>query len=360
MDAASRRRGETGILRALEEGVLRVRSGRVIEANIAMRSMLERGDVLGTAISELFADVAGRPLAALRTLETARLRTPGGQLKPVSVRRATDEVFIIVDRSRERRLEEEVWALGGVRPGTPDPLAPLAGEVAALLEHELHTVYTAVRGQLRLLAEKAGALDPEQRECLHGALRAAERGDALACNLVALLRGECSELASVRKPLGLHDVLRRAALQCRPLLEAAGVSAELDLGAEDDQVLGDADWLEQVFVNLLSNAARFAPRGSAIQIHTSLVQLGERESLCAAVRDAGPGVPAADAERIFAPFVRGDSSGGIGLGLAICRRAVGAHGGTIEAVPGNGGLFRVLLPHSTEKPACAPGARGGA
>jgi len=357
MDAASGRRGEKGILRALEEGVLRVRAGRVIEANTAMRSLLERGDVLGTAISELFADIAGRPLVALRTLETARLRTPSGQLKAVSVRRATDEVFIVIDRSRERRLEEEVWALGGGRRSASDPLALLAGEVAALLEHELHTVYTAVRGQLRLLAENAGGLGPEQRECLHGALRAAERGDALACNLVALLRGECSELASVRKPLALHHVLRRAAALCRPRLEAAGVTIQLDLEAEDDQLLGDADWLEQVFVNLLSNAGRFAPPGSAVLVHTSLVQLGERESICATVRDSGPGVPAGDEERIFAPFVRGSASGGLGLGLAICRRAVSAHGGSIEAVPGDGGLFRVLLPHSGEKPA---GPSGGA
>jgi signal transduction histidine kinase len=71
-------------------------------------------------------------------------------------------------------------------------------------------------------------------------------------------------------------------------------------------------------------------------------------------------VPAADAERIFAPFVRASGSAGIGLGLAICRRAIGAHGGTIEAVPGAGGLFRVLLPHSTEKHAGAPRADGAA
>jgi signal transduction histidine kinase len=348
MDAGSGRRAEPGLLRALEEGVLRVRGGRIIEANLAMRGMLERGDVLGVGVSELFADAGGKPLAALRTLEAARLRTPAGQLKPVSVRRATDEVFIIVDRSRERRLEEEVWSLGGARSAAANPLAPLASEVAALLEHELATVYTAVRGHLRLLAEKAGpALDEAQRDCLHGALRAAERGNALAHNLVALARGECSDLASVRKPLALHAVVRRAAALALPAFEAAGAKLELDLAAEDDQLVGDADWLEHVFLNLLGNASRFAPRGSAVAVHTSLVQLAEGESLCAAVQDAGPGVAAADAERIFEPFVRGSgAAGGLGLGLALCRRAVVAHGGTIEAVSGGGGLFRVLLPRS--------------
>jgi signal transduction histidine kinase len=345
MDAGGRPT-EPGVLRALEEGVLRVRAGRVVEANLAMRGMLERGDVLGRSVSELFADAAGRPLAALRTLEAARLRTPAGQLRPVSLRRATDEVFIVVDRSRERRLEEEVWALGGGRPVAADPLAPLGSEIAALLEHELSTVYTALRGQLRLLAATlASALGEEQRECLHAALRAAERGDALARNLVSLLRGECSDLASVRKPIRLHEVVRRAAALSRPLLGTAELSLQLDLAAEDDQLVGDADWLEQVFVNLLANAARFAPRGSAVQVHTSVVQLSDGESLCAAVRDAGPGVTHADAERIFEPFVRGPGAGGgVGLGLALCRRAVAAHGGTIEAVPGQGGLFRVLVP----------------
>jgi signal transduction histidine kinase len=352
VDAEGGRRGEAGLLRALEEGVLRVRSGRVVEANLAMRGMLERGDVLGRSVSELFADVAGRPLAALRSLEAARLRTPAGQLKAVSVRRATDEVFIVVDRSRERRLEEEVWALGGgARRSPPDPLAPLAGEVAALLEHELSTVYTAVRGHLRLLADSAGSgLADPQRECVHAALRAAERGNSLARNLVSLLRGECADLASVRKPLRLHDVVRRAAVQVRPLLEPADLGLELDLAAEDDQLMGDADWLEQVFANLLANASRFAPRGSAVQVHTSLVQLAEGESLCAAVRDTGPGVAPQDAERIFEPFVRGGGApGGAGLGLAVCRRAVAAHGGTIEAVSGSGGLFRVLLPRERDR-----------
>jgi signal transduction histidine kinase len=338
-------------LRVLEEGVLRVRSGRVVEANLAMRGMLERGDVLGRSISELFADVAGKPLAALRSLEAARLRTPAGQLKAVSVRRATDEVFIVVDRSRERRLEEEVWALGGARRTAPDPLAPLAGEVAALLEHELSTVYTAVRGHLRLLADAGSSgFDETQRECVHAALRAAERGNALARNLVALLRGECADLASVRKPQRLHVIVRRAAALVRPLLESAGLTLELDLAAEDDQLMGDADWLEQVFVNLLANAARFAPRGSAVQIHTSLVQLAEGESLCAAVRDAGPGVAPGDVQRIFEPFVRGAGApGSAGLGLTVCRRAVAAHGGTVEAVPGGGGLFRVLLPRERDR-----------
>lgn len=350
MDAGNARRGEPGLLRALEEGVLRVRGSRVIEANIAMRGMLERGDVLGRSISELFADVGGRPLSGLRTLEAARLRTPGGQLKPISVRRATDEVFIVVDRSRERRLEEEVWALGGGKPVAADPLAPLTGEVAALLEHELCTVYTAVRGHLRLLAETAGALGDQQRDCVHGALRAAERGNALARNLVALLRGECSDLASVRKPLRLHDVVRRAGQLAQPQFESAGLALELDLAAEDDALVGDADWLEQVFANLLANALRFAPVGSAVQIHTSLVQLGGGESLCAVVRDAGPGVRAEDAERIFLPFVRGaDAPGGAGLGLALCRRAIEAHGGRIEAVPGNGGSFRIALPRSRKE-----------
>jgi signal transduction histidine kinase len=347
MDAEGRK-GEPGLLRALEEGVLRVRSGRVVEANIAMRGMLERGDVLGRSISELFADVGGHPLSGLRTLEAARLRTPGGQLKPVSVRRATDEVFFVVDRARERRLEEEVWALGGGQPAAADPLVPLAGEIAALLEHEFGTLYTAVRGQLRLLADSAGAaLGRDQREYLHAALRAAERANALAANLLALLRGTAADLASLRKPLHLHEVVRRAAALSRPLLEAAELELELDLAAEDDALLGDADWLEQVFANLLANAARFAPRASAIQIHTSLAQLGETETLCAVVRDAGPGVLAAEAERIFAPFARGAGApGGAGLGLTVCRRAVEAHGGRIEAVPGNGGAFRISLPRA--------------
>jgi two-component system sensor histidine kinase KdpD len=224
---------------------------------------------------------------------------------------------------------------------------PLRGELAGMIEHELLTAHTVARGYLRmLLAGRGGALGPEQATWVREALRALARGEVLLRNLAALVRTGREQRRAAHKPLRLRELLDSALATARPLLELREMRVELQLEAERDGVHGDADALEQVFVNLLANAARYAPAASRVQLHTSTLELGEREFVCVAVRDEGPGVSAADARRIFEAFVRGsDHSVGLGLGLAICRRTVEAHDGSIEAVPDLGyGLFRVLLP----------------
>ncbi len=132
---------------------------------------------------------------------------------------------------------------------------------------------------------------------------------------------------------------------------------ELELGAAPDVLSGDPERLEQVFVNLYANAAGFSPEGGRVVVASELAELDGGTVLQVAVADQGPGVSADDAERIFAPFVRGPrpaaaGSGGVGLGLAICRRIAAAHGGRIEAVSDLGyGLFRVTLPTAGHRPA---------
>jgi signal transduction histidine kinase len=132
------------------------------------------------------------------------------------------------------------------------------------------------------------------------------------------------------------------------------VKLELELGAAPDALQGDAERLEQVFVNVLANAAGFSPEGGRVVVASELAELNGGPVLQVAVADQGPGISRADAERIFTPFVRGPrpagaGSGGVGLGLAICRRIAAAHGGRIEAVPDLGyGLFRVTLPSAAK------------
>jgi two-component system sensor histidine kinase KdpD len=109
--------------------------------------------------------------------------------------------------------------------------------------------------------------------------------------------------------------------------------------------------IEQVFVNLLENAARYTPAGTPIEI--SGVSLGNAVRMD--VADSGPGVPPGEEERIFAKFHRGaqDRGGGVGLGLTICRGIVMAHGGRIwaENRPEGGAVFRFTLPLTGPQPA---------
>jgi two-component system sensor histidine kinase KdpD len=116
----------------------------------------------------------------------------------------------------------------------------------------------------------------------------------------------------------------------------------------------DALLLEQVFINLLDNAARYSPPGSAIEVAASVVGL----KVVIEISDRGPGFAPGEEARAFDKFYRGRSAGvrGVGLGLAICRAIVQAHGGTITAEnrPGGGATIRFTLPRE-ESPLPDPG-----
>ena len=118
-------------------------------------------------------------------------------------------------------------------------------------------------------------------------------------------------------------------------------------------LLVDGFLLEQVFVNLLENASRYTPDGSAIEITAAVVGKSAQISII----DNGPGIPAGGETKIFDKFFRGssiapDGRRGVGLGLAICRAIVAAHGGKITAAnrPAGGAEFRIVLPCDAEPP----------
>ena len=133
--------------------------------------------------------------------------------------------------------------------------------------------------------------------------------------------------------------------------------ADLPLVSVDDILL------EQVFINLLENAAKYTPPGSPIEI-SATARDGE---VTVSVADRGPGIPSGDEQRIFEKFYRasqGDAVGGVGLGLTICRGIIQAHGGRIwaEHRAGGGAVLRFTLPQDGAPPrsACAETARGWA
>ena len=350
-------------LEAFDHGLVRVSGDRVERASGALGRMagLPAAELTGRMVSEMFVDPGDRPLQRLEAGDGYQLRDLQGRLRPVSLRRVSDALWLVIDRERESRLERELWRLAsdlgdareqGQRASARSAAAPepLRGEEIGMIEHEIRTAVTAVRGYLRWLSgERDRLLDPEHWSYVREARRAIERVAPLLDNLLELARaGEA--LPSIRKPLRLHEVLELASRTARPLLADRGVSVAWDLAARPDGLLGDPDRLEQVFVNLLANAASHSPVNGRVQISTDLAELEDGPVVQVAVADQGPGVALVDIERIFRPFVQGHASlgvasGGVGLGLAICRRIVSAHGGHIEAVPDVGhGLFRVTLP----------------
>ena len=212
------------------------------------------------------------------------------------------------------------------------------------VSHELRTPLTSLGVALDLLlGQFIGTLTPDQRDLIEMAKLDQERLKALVAGLIDLARLEAGVAPPAPTTLDLPALLGESlgALQ----LPASQRDVTLTLDAPDDlpDVEGDARQLAWVASNLVGNALRHAPEHGHVTVRVSPADDGVR----VAVEDDGPGVPAGSTETIFEPFVQAGGTtrpGGAGLGLAIARRVVQAHGGRIWAEPGPGGRFTFTLP----------------
>jgi signal transduction histidine kinase len=169
----------------------------------------------------------------------------------------------------------------------------------------------------------------------------------LVDDLLMLARSDTGELTLDRQVVKLEMLCQEMVEHVRPLAEERGLALNLSLSDEPTMILGDARRLKQLILNLLDNAIKYTPSGG--QIH---VKVGRKDSTAAVdVIDTGCGIPAEDIPRIFDRFYRrrqkmDGQAPGFGLGLAICKWIVEAHGGTIsvESEPGHGTRFTFQIP----------------
>lgn len=210
------------------------------------------------------------------------------------------------------------------------------------VSHEFKTPLTAIEGYVTLLQKKD--LSEEKRgEYTQRILANTKRLNSLVGNILLLSRLENQELAIEKSRFSLDEQIRESLL----LLEEqwSGKDLELDIDLAECEYLGNSDLLAQVWQNLLGNAFKFSPEGSAVRI-----TLGQKEDgIAVSVSDSGSGIPPEVQKRIFEKFYQGDSSRssqGNGLGLALVKRIVDLHGGkvTVDSVPGGGSTFTVVLP----------------
>jgi signal transduction histidine kinase len=169
-------------------------------------------------------------------------------------------------------------------------------------------------------------------------------------NLLDLSKGDEGKLFANRSNLALGPLVATTVAELAANAESRKVSIETSIEVEG--VYADADLLRRLLANLIENALRHAPPGTAVRVTAS----GHEEVIELCVADSGPGVPVELRERIFDPFVQVEGSGrpetraGRGLGLAFCRLAVTAHEGTIRVEDANpGAIFCVRLPRASSK-----------
>jgi len=202
--------------------------------------------------------------------------------------------------------------------------------------HELRTPITIIQGYSKLLLSgQVGALGEEQERFVTEVHRAAQRMDRFVKDLLEATPREGLELAVSVELSSVDELVHDVVSYLGPLVDEGGRGVELRIEAGLPQVPMDAGRIEQVLTNLMTNALRYSKAGGVITIEAARARLDDGAAAVEiAVGDQGRGVPAADRRSIFEPYYRGGAvslgSEGLGLGLAICKRIVDAHGGTIE------------------------------
>ncbi len=225
----------------------------------------------------------------------------------------------------------------------------LRANLLRAISHDLRTPLTSISGNAGILLERAGALNEEKR----GELYSAIYDDAmwlidLVENLLSITRIDNGSMALHLQPELLDDVFREAASH----LDRGAAAHHITLDLPDDLLMADMDarLIVQVVINLMNNAVKYTPEGS----HITLSARRQGQTVEIRVSDDGPGIPEDVREKLFDMFytadnVRGDGRRGLGLGLALCRSIVSAHGGAIsvEDNPPHGASFRFTL-HASE------------
>lgn len=246
---------------------------------------------------------------------------------PFRDRSGTGAMAVVEDRSEIRRTET------------------VRRDFVANISHELKTPI----GALGLLAETIeGETDPEVMRRLAGRMvNESERAAGTIDDLLELSRIEFADDAE-HTEVTLGDVVREAVARITNAAEQAEVTIEAD-AVEQLTVLGDPRQLVSALFNMLDNAVKYSPRGSAIRVRAEPDESGHNANV--SVADQGIGIPRSSVERVFERFYRVDgararNTGGTGLGLAIVRHVVSNHGGTVllDSTEGRGSVFTMVLP----------------
>lgn len=212
--------------------------------------------------------------------------------------------------------------------------------------HELRTPITSINGFAEMLLNDDGTLSREEKRSYLEIIASESRRLAdLAGNSLLMSRLDTQKIIPDKKPFSLDEQLRR----CSILLSGQWTEKELDMTMDLDEAVyvGDYDLMQHLWINLLTNAVKYTPKGGSITVTLK----NEEKFIAVSVADTGKGIPPEDRERIFDKYYQTDKSHskrGLGLGLAICKRIVQLCNGTleVESEVGVGSTFTVRLPKS--------------
>ena len=217
----------------------------------------------------------------------------------------------------------------------------------ANMSHELRTPLTAVIGLSDLLLLERDPLVPRQREYLEGVASSGRHLLALVNDVLDLAKIEAGKTELKLESVPIHDAIEEGLTTISPLATTRGVILEPSTIVAVPNVRADRVRLRQILYNLISNAVKFTDRGGRVQVRARR----DEDRVSIAVMDTGIGIATRDLSRLYRSFEQltlpsGDRPGGTGLGLALTKRLVEMHGGTIdvESELGVGTTFTVRIP----------------
>jgi two-component system sensor histidine kinase KdpD len=227
--------------------------------------------------------------------------------------------------------------------------------ILSSVSHDLRTPLAAITGSASSLLESGEHLDaPSRRELAHAIYEEAYRLDRLLKNLLDITRLEAGAMQLQKEWHPLEEIVGSALTRLEQRLGDRQIRTDFPPDLPLLQL--DGVLVEQVIINLMENALKYAPPKSEIELSARKTD----GAVLFEIADRGPGLSPGDEQRIFEKFYRADPAreGGVGLGLTICRGIIDAHGGRIwgESRPGEGAVFRFTLPMETYEPGTEPAA----
>jgi two-component system sensor histidine kinase KdpD len=296
-------------------------------------------------------------------LGTDTLPASTAQYLPLNGSYSTLGVLVILPRQRRRLLLPEqrhlvetfagqiALAIERARAQEEAESARISAEtegvrntLLASISHDLRTPLAVITAASSALNDESMVFAPEARRSLIGQIEGkANEMSGIISNVLELIRLESGSIALRRQWITIAELLNTALERLQVPLTGRAVT--LKLPADLAPLNIDGALMMQVFMNLLENAAKHTPAGTAITV--SALREGEFQRID--VEDEGPGLPPGDSARLFDKFYRGheeSNTGGAGLGLSICRAIVQAHAGQIAAItkPQGGARFSISLP----------------
>lgn len=339
------------ILDSLADGVVvAAEGGKLVLANAAAERILgvPRERLLGKTIRRLYAELlmAGGRTSGKYVVFEWGAKEVMGSMAPVRIQdgELLGYVAVLRDVTREQQADK-AWST-----------------VVSTISHELRTSLTSIKAYVELLAVGgAGSVNPQQSEFLNIIDANAERVVSLVNNLSTVSAMEEGPIHVAARLVDMARVIDDAVQAIRLQAEEAELELVVNLPSDLSPVKGDPHHLRQIMDNLLDNAMRYTPSQGRIIVLVVEAKLRDRDGesqdyVVVSVRDTGVGIPPEEHNRIFEKYYRvenplSEQAGGSGMGLAIVKSLVEAHGGRVwvESEVGVGSTFTLIIPAAVSR-----------